>query len=312
MRKFFIVSGIFILLLDVFLGLYTKNKLVGGFPIIITSNYNEVYFNPYKIPENKKFKIFGNLNTPALKTINIETNDIIKNNKNQLDQAVKLREWTNRLFYKVGNDIITNDPLQILQLMRLKKGAICGNLADLYLGVLHANGFPARLVGLIKAPPLNVWDTHILVEVYVDGRWVLQDPTFNLYWTIDDKPASAWDIRKYLQHQNRFKSSLKLVYGKHKSIVSMDNYIINVNTLFSHVIYIYTTDDSSKLLEKYTPLRFFKDNIYSLTETQQSASTSPFIINNLYLLVVYGIIPGLGILLIITGCLCKKQRLNQL
>lgn len=59
---------------------------------------------------------------------------------------------------------------------------LCGGMSDAYAWALRQIGVPARVVQLASQRFLdgeNRFDTHVTVEVLIDGKWRVSDPTFN-------------------------------------------------------------------------------------------------------------------------------------
>jgi hypothetical protein len=91
---------------------------------------------------------------------------------------------------------------------------LCTGMALTYIGLLQSFGIPARLVNvasreavnLIKFPEPNSKksiDTHSIVEVFLDGRWIIQDPTFNIQWELDGKALNVLELREaFLSKKN--------------------------------------------------------------------------------------------------------------
>ena len=89
----------------------------------------------------------------------------------------------------------TRDPRQDYEEMRHGLRVLCGNLAQLYVALCEAEGLKARTVGMdMMARDGRLGrDAHAAAEIWIPGMggWVYQDPTFNCYWDVDGKPASA-------------------------------------------------------------------------------------------------------------------------
>jgi len=57
---------------------------------------------------------------------------------------------------------------------------------------------PARVV-IVQSTMLNMYDSHSFVEVRKDGRWVIQDPTFNGGWRIDGRIVGTRELQEALR-----------------------------------------------------------------------------------------------------------------
>jgi hypothetical protein len=58
---------------------------------------------------------------------------------------------------------------------------------------------PARVV-IVQSTMLNIYDSHSFVEVLKDGRWVIQDPTFNGGWRIDGRIVGTRELQAALRN----------------------------------------------------------------------------------------------------------------
>src|ERR1044072_2032676 len=111
----------------------------------------------------------------------------------------KIRAWLAQVHYRVGMPgLSTRKPREAYEQMKTGQPVLCGNLAEIYVALCEAMGMTARAVGLTVAVQNGLFgvDTHAGAEVWIPemGGWVYQDPTFNCYWQIDGKPASAMQL----------------------------------------------------------------------------------------------------------------------
>jgi hypothetical protein len=88
------------------------------------------------------------------------------------------------------------NPDHLLRSIESGKGALCEDMAFMYSHVLTASDVPNRIVFLCR----NLFDSgdvHATVEVLLENRWVLMDPTFNVTF-VDDigQLLSAQEIKK--------------------------------------------------------------------------------------------------------------------
>ena len=108
----------------------------------------------------------------------------------------KIRLWLAQRCYRVSMPgLNTREPRKAYDEMKGGQPVLCGNLAEIYVALCQAMGLTARAVGLSVAVQNGLFgiDTHAAAEVWLPemGGWIYQDPTFNCYWKIDGKPASA-------------------------------------------------------------------------------------------------------------------------
>ncbi|SDB80302.1 Transglutaminase-like enzyme, putative cysteine protease [Raineyella antarctica] len=90
-----------------------------------------------------------------------------------LDLADAVCGWVRRtLDYVAGSTGPSDSTVDVL---RTHKG-VCRDYAHLVVTMLRARNMPARFVG-VWAPGLDPMEFHAVAEVWVDGRWLVLDPT---------------------------------------------------------------------------------------------------------------------------------------
>jgi len=146
-----------------------------------------------KIPDNKGLEDFlkpselCDSDNPLVKST---AEEITKNVKKPKDAAISI-------FYFVRDKIplaFVNPDTTASETLRLRKGS-CFTKATLQMALLRAIGIPARFrVMEFKGNDPNEWEgilpslavsmmperfPHYLVEVYIEGRWIMGDATFD-------------------------------------------------------------------------------------------------------------------------------------
>lgn len=122
-------------------------------------------------------------------------------NASEMDRAIALRKWCRAQHTgSWGNDAVdTEDPQVLLDAQRRGLDAQCRTYAYVFLGVLLAAGFDARVVSAAG----GVYDSdesHTLVEVWICDlkKWVLMDSMFNTIFLVHGQPASLMEVRDAL------------------------------------------------------------------------------------------------------------------
>ena len=119
------------------------------------------------------------------------------------DKANAIREWLARLPHRISvPGLATRHAREAYLQMLAGEPVLCANLAEIYVAACQAAGLAARTVGmslLVRNGDFGR-DTHVGAEVWIPelGGWVYQDPTFNCYWEVDGKPASALELHEAL------------------------------------------------------------------------------------------------------------------
>ena len=156
-------------------------------------------------------------------------------------RANKIRSWLINSPHRVAMPgLPTRVPREAYQQMRQGSPVLCGNLAEIYVALCEAAGLTARAVGLsvLVHDGLFGVDTHAGAEVWLPemGGWVYQDPTFNCYWEIDGKPASALSLHDAVMEGRPIAFAPR---NKSTEAKLHDNYI-DPRLYFRHISYEYS------------------------------------------------------------------------
>lgn len=101
-----------------------------------------------------------------------------------LELAIVLRNMLHQRFLYIAN--VASWPSQDAYerfreaIVARTTGVLCQGLAWVYQDLLLSFGIPAREVGLYSNISNVAAPTHASVEVYVNNRWIVMDPTFNI------------------------------------------------------------------------------------------------------------------------------------
>jgi hypothetical protein len=155
-------------------------------------------------------------------------------------RAIRIRNWLATRRYRTAlPGLATRAPREAYLQMRAGKPVLCGNLADIYVAFCEAAGLVARTVGLSLMVRDGTFgsDTHAGAEIWIPemGGWVYQDSTFNCYWEIDGKPASALQLHDALMDGRE----IKLVSDNPQTESLVHNYYVDPRLFFRHISYEY-------------------------------------------------------------------------
>jgi transglutaminase superfamily protein len=121
------------------------------------------------------------------------------------ERANRIRVWLARRHREGMPGLSTRHAREAYEQMKAGQPVLCGNLAEIYVALCEAAGLTARTVGLSVAVQNGLFgvDTHVAAEVWLPdlGGWIYEDPTFNCYWQIDGKPASAMSLHDAMMEQ---------------------------------------------------------------------------------------------------------------
>jgi hypothetical protein len=155
-------------------------------------------------------------------------------------RANRIRNWLATRGYRTAMPgLSTRTPREAYLQMRQGKPVLCGNLADIYVALCEASGIVARQVGLSLMVRDGSFgsDTHAGAEIWIPemGGWVYQDSTFNCYWELDGKPASALALHDALMDGRE----IKLMSANRQSEAMVRNYYVDPRLFFRHISYEY-------------------------------------------------------------------------
>ena len=155
-------------------------------------------------------------------------------------RAIRIRNWLATRRYRTAlPGLATRAPREAYLQMREGKPVLCGNLADIYVALCEAAGLVARTVGLSLMVRDGTFgsDTHAGAEIWIPemGGWVYQDSTFNCYWEVDGKPASALQLHDALMDGRE----IKLISDNSQTESLVRNYYLDPRLFFRHISYEY-------------------------------------------------------------------------
>jgi hypothetical protein len=113
-------------------------------------------------------------------------------------------------------------------------GVTCDVYADWYVTLVNGRGLRARPVtGTLHL--LNEYDTHTTVEVWLPQarRWVIVDPTFGGYFTVDGKPVGAHELQRLVLVGET--DRVRWVSSHVKSSAMLSAYYADPVLMFRHV-----------------------------------------------------------------------------
>ena len=125
--------------------------------------------------------------------------DVVAAGKTEFDKQVLLMDWTYKrfpLFGPPGGK--PNSTLEILKAVDEGKSFNCGFFARVNRDALAAMGYVVRGVGLKGAKSDGNGSEHSILEVWSNQyrKWIVLDPTLNVYFEKDGKPLNAYEIRQ--------------------------------------------------------------------------------------------------------------------
>lgn len=119
---------------------------------------------------------------------------IVKNKAGNYEKVLALHDWVASNIYYDYDALIDGsyrtNPSDAISVLRIKR-TVCQGYACLLVALIRAIGIPAKLFpcfALGESTSVGGWDNpdnmnntfnHVIVEAFVEGRWVLIDPTWD-------------------------------------------------------------------------------------------------------------------------------------
>lgn len=238
MKKFKSVISFFILILVLFV--FTKYVLVRYSPFdkwYVATSYQVHYI--YDVIKLNYPRYGFSWNTLTLtKRIEDDCNINLKQDS-QEKIALALMDFVFRTTKRGHEDNIPCYQRYLLASSAPPLTQVCSGYANELLFLLNKSGIPNRKIYL-AAPSYfkqSNGDTHTITEAYLNEKWVVLDPTFNLYWNCSNgkKMLSLHEMNVCLQSGNI------LIPQEEKSKIhgySISKYYISMNDLMYAYQYV--------------------------------------------------------------------------
>jgi hypothetical protein len=168
----------------------------------------------------KRFK-FDAYDNPKLKELRerYKLDEVIAPGKDEFDQQVLLMEWTQRQFKKFGRPSANpKGALEILSDIQQGHTFFCSHYAKVFVSSAASLGWVDRELalrrhqGTAKGGSTEHSSTEIWSNQY--RKWIMLDPTSNMYLEKDGIPLNAFEIRQeWFYHEGK---ALVFVIGKER------------------------------------------------------------------------------------------------
>ena len=131
----------------------------------------------------------------------------VAGNKDAFDKTVNLLEWisSNVFHYSNYTNHVENTAIKLLEYSFGKgvdKGINCRSLSFVLTECLLAVGVKARTIYIMPFSPYD-FDNHVVCEAWIENlnKWVMVDPSYNLYAFHKDKYLNILELRSLLANQ---------------------------------------------------------------------------------------------------------------
>lgn len=130
--------------------------------------------------------------------------EIAGTEKNDFRKALNVLNWLSTNIYHYGNydNHVTNTAMELLDYAFGRgeaNGINCRSLSFALTECLLAIGIKARTVYIMPFSPYD-FDNHVVCEAWISdlNKWVMLDPTYNLYVSFNDVPLTIYELRGLL------------------------------------------------------------------------------------------------------------------
>lgn len=169
--------------------------------------------------ERFTFDAFDNPKLAALRE-RYRLDEVVAPGKDEFDRQVHLMDWTHRQFTRFGRPSTeARGALEILEAVGEGHRFFCTQYGQVLVSAAASLGWVNRPLALRRHRGANQRGgstEHTTTEIWSNqfGKWVMLDPTSNLYVEKDGVPLNAWEIRQEWFHRDG--RDLVFVVGKER------------------------------------------------------------------------------------------------
>jgi len=255
--------------------------------------------------------IYSDLDSEMKEMKNIISNHSIgRESKRDLDSAKKILEFILNGVSFGQTEIKSRTPLDKFKELKDEKYGLCFDFNHVYAGFLQAAGYKSRIVILHSNLLLQYGYTHTNVEVYIPEyrKWIVIDPSFGCYFSINGVPMSAIEINRLLEKNLEQISDIKINYIQHKG--NLPKWNKSLFLMYKNVIlvekYLLPIIEYETVITDLKNIVFSNTNVYIYSDKKGLTQKNLLrILNFGYLLIkiVFPIIIVFNCILLIVGLL---------
>ncbi|MDB6031780.1 MAG: putative lipoprotein, partial [Verrucomicrobiales bacterium] len=152
---------------------------------------------------------FDAFENPKLKELRsrYKLDDVIAPGKDEFEKQVMLMDWTHRQFKKFGKPSAdAKGALEILQCIEGGHTFFCAHYAKVLVSSAASLGWVDRELALRRhqGSAKDGSSEHSTTEIWSNQhrKWVMLDPTSNMYLEKEGIPLNAWEIRQEWFYHN--------------------------------------------------------------------------------------------------------------
>lgn len=146
--------------------------------------------------------------------------EVVESGRDEFDRQVLLMDWTHHRFKRFGRPSTeAKGALEILQAIEEGHSFFCTQYGQVLVSAAASLGWVDRALALRRHQGVNKnggSTEHTTTEIWSNqyGKWVMLDPTSNMYLEKAGVPLNAWEIRQdWFYNEGR---NLTIVVGKER------------------------------------------------------------------------------------------------
>ena len=240
------------------------------FPIYMLT-YRFYFTDEVSADKLETMYIYSELNSEMKEMRNIlATSSIGRESKRDFDSAKKILEFILNDVSFGKTEIKSRTPLGKFKDLKAGKCGLCFDFNHVYAGFLQAAGYKSRIVMLQSNLLLQYGYVHTNVEVFIPEyrKWIVMDPSFGCYFSINGVPMSAIEISRLLKRNLEHINNIKINYIQHKgnlpkwnksSFLMYENIILMEKYLLPVIEYETVITDLKNIIFCNTNAYFYSD-----------------------------------------------------
>lgn len=176
-------------------------------------------------------------------------------------QVVAVLKWTMNQVDKIEHVGKKTPYAIVVSAKNENKGALCGGMASILHETLALLKVKARRISLSRNT-FNIYDSHATVEVFLNGKWQIYDPTFNISYKSlinSSQLMSAQEMKDALVKGN-FNKIKPIFYGNTAYPARLETYYMHYLPLYNNVFISGRVPRS--FWKKLPPLRYFYGPVF--------------------------------------------------
>jgi len=131
-------------------------------------------------------------------------------------------------------------------------GQLCGGMSITYQSLLEAFNIPSRAVYMFSKT--ENYDSHVSVEFYANGKWMMSDPTFNAMAKYNGRYISYEELRKLLLAGKKVIWDTNNMVVNKSSTRTIENYYISTKELLSYLVVAPSAIKTNGKIVNYPPI----------------------------------------------------------